>query len=239
MGFGRPQVNVGTGERIASVIGGAALLGGGVDMIARRRPWAGGLMALGGGVLLQRGITGHCRAYEALGIRRRDAGRLSTPRTRAISVEECVTINKPQEELYAFWRDFKNLPRIMRHLECVDVVDDRTSHWVAEGPRGELIEWEARITVDRPGELIAWETTDRAAVPNRGSVRFRPASGDLGTIVEVMLEYHPPGGVLGAAVAWLFGREPSQEIRADLKRFKAEMEAMTKGNGRTGVALRP
>jgi uncharacterized membrane protein len=218
------EVNVGMAERIGSAIGGAAMLGAGVYLATRRRPVSSALLGLGGGMLLKRGISGHCDAYQALGIDTSEVG-LGYPSKRAISVEECVTINKPAEELYAFWRDFKNLPKVMRHLERVDVVDSKRSRWVAEGPGGQLIEWEAEITNDRTNELIAWETTENAAVPSRGSVRFRPASGNRGTIVEVMLEYNPPGGALGAAIAKLFGREPSQEIRADLRRFKARMEA--------------
>lgn len=223
MGYER-ETNVGMAERIGSVIGGAAMLGAGVYLATRRRPVSSALLGLGSGVLLKRGISGYCDAYGALGIDTSEVG-LGRPSKRAISVEECVTINKPAEELYAFWRDLKNLPTVMRHLERVDVLDSRKSHWVAEGPGGQLIEWEAEITNDRPNELIAWQTTEHAAVPSRGSVRFRPASGNRGTIVEVMLEYNPPGGALAARIAKLFGREPAQEIRADLQRFKARMEA--------------
>ncbi|HOA73963.1 MAG TPA: SRPBCC family protein [Phycisphaerae bacterium] len=223
MGYGEAEVNVGMAERIGSVIGGAAMLGGGVYFAAKRRPIGSAIMGLAGGLLLQRGITGHCPAYKAMNI---DTSEIGVPRMgRAISVEESVIINRPAEELYAFWRDFKNLPRVMRHLERVDVVDSRKSRWVAEGPGGQLIEWEAEITHERPNELIAWATTENAAVPNRGSVRFRRASGNRGTIVEVMLEYRPPAGALGASIAKLLGREPGREIRDDLLAFKARMEA--------------
>lgn len=222
---GESEVNTSLTERIGSIIGGAALVGGGIYMAVRRRRLSSALMGLGGGMLIRRGASGHCNVYEALGVNRSDATtRIGRSLSRGIDVEECVTINRPSSELYAFWRDFKNLPRIMRHLERVDVVDDKRTRWTAEGPAGQLLQWEATITQDRPNELIAWKTTERSDVPSQGSVRFRPASGDRGTVVEVMLKYRPPGGMLGAGIAKLFRREPAQEIREDLARFKAEME---------------
>jgi uncharacterized membrane protein len=222
-----PEVNIGKGERIASAVAAAALIGAGVYLAAIRRPIGSALMGIGGGLLLRRGMTGHCNVYEALGINRADGDSVrggDDLRTRAINVEECITIGRSASDLYAFWRDLRNLPRIMRHLERVDVLDDRNSRWVAAGPGGRLFEWEAVITQERPDELIAWKTTGTPDVASRGSVRFRPASGDRGTVVEVILQYRPPGGRIGAGIAKLFGREPAQEIREDLKRFKAEME---------------
>ena len=50
-----------------------------------------------------------------------------------------VTINKPPEELYAFWRDFDNLPKFMNHLESVTAQDDTHSHWVAKAPLGQTV----------------------------------------------------------------------------------------------------
>lgn len=225
MGLGEAEVNVGMAERIGSAIGGAVMLGGGVYLALKRRPMSTILLGIGGGVLLKRGITGHCAVYQALGIDASEPALDGRSMARGISVEESIIINKPAAELYAFWRDLKNLPGIMRHLERVDVVDQKKSRWVAQGPGGQLIEWEAIITQERPDELIAWETTEHAAVPSKGSVRFRRASGHRGTIVEVMLEYYPPGGTIAAAIAKLFRREPSQEIRDDLQAFKARMEA--------------
>lgn len=224
MGYDEPDINVGLAERIASALAGVALIGGGIYVASKRRPISTALMGLGAGMLLKRGITGQCGLYTALGVSTAESP-ISSRLARPVSVEESVTIERPAEDLYAYWRDFKNLPRIMRHLERVDIVDDRKSHWVAQGPAGQLIEWEAVITHERPNELIAWESTENAVIPNKGSVRFRPASGHLGTIVDVMLEYEAPGGALGAGIAKLFHREPSQEIREDLREFKAFMEA--------------
>ena len=113
----------------------------------------------------------------------------------------------------------------MKHIERVEVLDATRSRWTAKAPAGQTVEWDAEITQDLPGEMIAWCSVAGSTVDHQGSVRFRSASGNRGTIVEVMLRYNPPGGRIGAAVAKLFHREPSQQIKEDLRRFKSLMEA--------------
>ncbi|MDQ3805737.1 MAG: SRPBCC family protein [Acidobacteriota bacterium] len=139
-------------------------------------------------------------------------------------VRNSIIINRPPEELYQFWRDFQNLPRIMRNLESVRVTGEGRSHWVAKAPAGTTVEWDAEITEDRPNELIAWRSLEGADVDNSGSVRFEPAPGNRGTIVRVEMEYNPPGGALGAAVATLFGKEPGQQAQEALRCFKQVVE---------------
>lgn len=141
-----------------------------------------------------------------------------------IDVTASITINKPASEVYQFWHNFENLPRFMRHLESVRVLDSRRSHWVASAPAGMSVQWDAEMTEDRPDELIAWRSVEGADVPNSGSVRFTKAQGDRGTEVHVKLQYSPPGGPLGAAVARLFGEEPNQQVHGDLRRFKQVLE---------------
>jgi uncharacterized membrane protein len=135
-----------------------------------------------------------------------------------------LVIDRSPEELYRHWHDFANLPTFMTYLEYVKVLDDRRSHWVAKGPAGSHIEWEAEITEDRPNEYIAWRTVGDSDVEHSGSVRFEPAAGNRGTLVTVELRYRPIGGSVGAAIASLFGKEPSQTIKMDLRRFKQVME---------------
>jgi uncharacterized membrane protein len=113
----------------------------------------------------------------------------------------------------------------MEYLESVRQLDQRRSHWVAKGPAGRRVEWDAEIISEIPGELIGWRTLDGADVVSAGSVRFIPAAGNRGTHVRVRLQYDPPGGKVGAAIAWIFGKEPSQTILEDLRRFKQLMEA--------------
>jgi uncharacterized membrane protein len=142
----------------------------------------------------------------------------------AIDVRKSITINKSPEELYRFWHDFQNLPRFMYHLESVQTTGDRRSRWVAKAPAGTTVEWEAEVTEDRPNEMIAWRSLEGSQVDNSGVVRFERAPGGRGTIVKVEMQYDPPGGVIGAALAKLFGEAPEQQIEDDLRRFKQIME---------------
>jgi uncharacterized membrane protein len=141
-----------------------------------------------------------------------------------IGVRKSITVNRPPEEVYAFWRRFENLPRFMQHLESVETAADGRSHWKAKGPVGTSVEWDAEITEDRPNELIAWRSVENADVDNAGEVRFTRAAGGRGTEVHVDLRYDPPAGKLGALVAKLFGEEPNQQVADDLRRFKQVLE---------------
>ena len=112
----------------------------------------------------------------------------------------------------------------MTHLESVHVTGEGRSHWVAKAPGGTTVEWDAEITDDQPNRRIAWRSVEGADVQNAGSVRFEPAPGGRGTVVNVELRYSPPGGAAGVAIATLLGREPGQQIQDDLRRFKQMME---------------
>jgi uncharacterized membrane protein len=142
----------------------------------------------------------------------------------AFRVAHAVTINRSPEELYRFWRDFQNLSRFMKHLESVRAQGDRRSHWVAKGPAGMTVEWDAEITEDRPNEIIAWRSLEGADVDSVGAVRFERAPGGRGTVVKVNLQYRPPAGAVGAVVAKLFGEDPEWQIKDDLRRFKQLVE---------------
>ena len=141
-----------------------------------------------------------------------------------VHVSKSVTINRPRAEVYEFWRDLDNLPRFMIHLKEVTYIAPRQSHWCVHGPAGTSIEWDAEMTDDRPGELLAWRSLPGADVPNEGRVQFSDAPGDRGTEIHVDLSYDPPAGKLGALVARLFGEEPAQQLRDDLRRFKQVLE---------------
>jgi uncharacterized membrane protein len=199
-------------ERWASLIGGGAM----VLMGLRQGSLRGALTALAGGGLLYQGATKQStiqKAQEAIGL------------NQPIKVEKTVTINKSAEELYRFWHDFENLPTFMKHLKSVKVYDKKRSHWIANAPLDNTVEWDADILEDRENEFISWASVEGADVDNSGFVRFKKAPGDRGTEVKVVLEYNPPGGALGATVAKLFGEEPEQQIGDELRRFKMLMEA--------------
>ena len=141
-----------------------------------------------------------------------------------IHITKSIAINKPREELYQFWREFQNLPRFMRHLKSVRFIGERRSHWVAKGPAGSEVEWDAEITEERNNEYIAWRSLEGADVQNSGSVRFEPGPKERGSIVTVELHYKPPGGRLAAKFAKLFGEEPEQQVNEDLRRFRQLLE---------------
>lgn len=141
-----------------------------------------------------------------------------------IDVKKSVTINKSPEELYHFWRNFENLPRFMNHVKSITVLDDKRSHWVAKAPLDTSVEWDAEIIDDAENKTIVWRSLEGADVDNTGSVSFESLPGGAGTEVKVTLEYNPPGGALGAAVAKLFGENPEQQLDEDLGRFKQVME---------------
>ena len=143
---------------------------------------------------------------------------------RGFRVERTMTINRTPDELYRVWRNFAHLPELMPHLHSVEELDER-SHWVARGPAGVTVEWDAELVADEPGRLIAWRSIAGSDVDNAGSVRFTRAPGDRGTEVKVRLSYAPPAGRLGDAVATIFGRGADRQIREDLRRFKQRMEA--------------
>ena len=144
--------------------------------------------------------------------------------TGGTRVEKVIAIDRSAEELYGFWRQFDNLPRFMRHLESVRVVGRNRSHWVAQGPAGSRVEWEAEIVDDRLNELISWRSLPGADVDNSGSVRFERAPGGRGTFVRVQMQYDPPGGFFGKSVAKIFGEDPETQVQRDLYRFKQVME---------------
>jgi uncharacterized membrane protein len=149
-----------------------------------------------------------------------------------IKVEKTLTINKPVEELYRFWRNFDNLPRFIKHLKEVRVYDEKRSHWISKGFLNESVEWDVVITEDRENELIAWTSVEGAAIETSGRVHFKPAPGNRGTEVKTVREFTPPGGAIGAAlakpvadIAKLFGEDPELQIKEDLRRFRMLMEA--------------
>ena len=235
------------------MVAGAMLAGWGLQ----RRDAIGGTAAVGAAALLYRGATGRSAFYDAMRVRvdrgrRRGiaavADRYSDTRRRlggrrGIHVEESVTLNKPIAEVYRFWRNFENLPQFMEHLEQVAIREEGISHWVARGPAGTRVEWDARIINEIDNKLIGWQSLEGSTIATAGSVNFDET--EHGTRVRVHLQYDPPGGKVGAMVARLFGEEPNQTVREDLRRFKRLLETgeipTTAGqpSGRRTMAMHP
>lgn len=144
--------------------------------------------------------------------------------TKKLKVRKSITIERSPEELYEFWRHFERLPAIMGHLESVEQTGSNRWRWTAHAPAGRTVSWEAEIIDEVPNKLISWHSLPGATVENAGTVRFDRATGNRGTVVTVELDYSPPAGVIGAAVAKMFHEAPDQQIAVDLRRFKQLME---------------
>jgi len=216
--------NISSFEKWVSIAAGAGLAAYGLSRLKRNGWMFAGL----GGLLLRRGVTGHCDLYEAIGVNTAvaaDDTRAALGGSRGANVLESVTINRSIEELYRFWRNLENLPQFMRHLESVEKITDTISHWRAKGPAGMIVEWDAEIYNELPDKLIAWRSLEGSDVVSAGSVNFDRAAGGQATRVTVHLQYSPPMGKVGAAVARLFGADAETEIREDLRRFKQMVEA--------------
>jgi uncharacterized membrane protein len=214
--------NVGQGERYASAVAGAAL----ATWAVQRRSHDAWLLGAVSALMWYRATTGHCPMYAATGVSTAETNtRRALSGPRGVNVETAIAIARPVEELYAYWRRLNNLPRIMQHLVSVDEIDQRRSRWRARAPMGATIDWEAEIINEVPNRVIGWRSLDGSSVVTAGSVNFEPLPDNRGTTVRIKLQYEPPGSKLGSWVAWLFGEEPSVQIRDDLRRFKERMEA--------------
>lgn len=226
--------NVGDSERAVSAAVGGLLVASGV----KKRGVGGLALALVGAELMRRGATGHCMLYESLGFdgrNRNGNGAAGMHRTdvrsaaatvnarKAIKIERSISIRKPARELYDFWRDFQNLPRVLDHIESVTDLGNGRSHWVARGPGGTRIEWDSEIVNDIPGELIAWKTVGDPDVAHAGSVHFTETPAN--TEVRFVMDYEPPAGRLVDVAAKIMGESPDQKIQSDLKRLKMLFEA--------------
>lgn len=209
------QVNVGDFERMLSVLGGGALA-----LYGLRRSLGPLTLLLGGGVLLYRGLTGHCPAYEAMGV-----DTASQDLERGMTLEATITVNKPVAAVYHFWRQVENYPRFMRHLESVVSTGEKRSHWEARGPLHMSLPWDAELVEARENAVLSWRSLPGADVDHSMTVRFRELPHGRGTEVRLRLEYAPSGGVAGVALAKLCKTLSVRQLRAELRHFKHIIEA--------------
>ena len=142
----------------------------------------------------------------------------------AIEASGWITVHRPVDEVFAYWRDLENFPQFMAHVHSVQPLGDGRWRWRAAGPAGVRLEWEVEVSDLRTNELIAWRSVGDASVTSWGEVRFSPAPGGRGTEIRVRLSYDLPAGKLAATIAKLFGEAPDQRIRDDLRRFKQVLE---------------
>jgi len=210
------SVNVGKLERIASILAGSALL---VKGLQNEEKKSGIAMAIAGGLLFFRGATGHSIIYTI-------AGKKKLPDTvKNINIMTKLTVNRPRQEVYNFWRELSNLPLFMEHLDKVEVIDSKRSHWSAKVP-GHLgkIEWDAEIVKEIDGELLGWNSLPHASINNAGKVEFRDAD-ENGTEITVLITYRAPFGDVGEGIASMLNPVFKKMITKDVKNFKRYIEA--------------
>ena len=209
-------------ERWGSVTAAAALM---VYGASRRSP-AGLGLAIAAVPLAYRGLAGHWPQPIASRLHHEhEDTRAALAGDRGVAVHESIRLERPIHEVYSFWRRFENLPRFMDHLARVTETGDGKSHWVAKGPGGVLVEWDAEIINEVENQVIGWRSLPGGDVTVAGSVNFDSVRGGQSTQLTVRLQYAPPAGRVGAFVSMLAGREPSQTIREDLRRLKQILEA--------------
>jgi uncharacterized membrane protein len=211
----RRDVDLGQPERLASTAAGGLLLLNGM-----RNPTPINLLlgAVGAGLVYQ-GTVGR-NLVESV-----RTGQPLIAEPNGLRVKKSMTVNRLPEEVYEFWRNLENLPRFMNNVRSVQRHGNGRSHWVVSGPRGTVVKWDAQITVDRPNEMIAWQTVPGSSVDHRGYVKFVPAPGGRGTEVHIAMEYQPPGGEAGKLLGNLLGGITEQQIQEQIRNFKNIMEA--------------
>lgn len=141
-----------------------------------------------------------------------------------ITLASHVTINRSPEEIYQYWRNFQNLPRVMSFIERVEPREGNIYHWVAKGPAGPTIEWDAELVDDDPGKLLAWRSIEGSDLQTWGTVVFSPREGDRGTEVTVTFNFYPPATLTGTIAKFMSGLENSILDR-NLRSLKSQLEA--------------
>lgn len=203
-------INISRNERILSLVGGSYLLYKSVTDKST-------IKALTAGYLIYRGSTGHCPVNQAMGINEVEL-------TNDVNIKTSVTVNKPRDQVYNFWRNLENLPIFMKHLNEVRTLDDRTSEWEAKVPGGiGTITWQSEIVEDIPGEFISWISLPNSTIENVGSVRFNDA-GRFGTEIHTDITYRAPMGTAGKRMAKLVNPFLSSIVKQDIRDFKRIIE---------------
>ncbi len=208
------EVNVRPLQRAASALAGGVLLALGL----RRRSVGGAALVLAGGDLLYRGATGYCHLLGALRID------TSNGSGAPVQIQRSITVQLPRHDAYARWRDAATQPLVWAHFAELTNATERGAHWLVRAPLGRTLEWDATVVEERSPELIRWQTTEAADVPNEGSVEFRDAPGEHGTELTLRVRFEPPAGAIGEAGARVFDDAPKLVLEKALRRFKQLVE---------------
>jgi uncharacterized membrane protein len=223
---GSADINLNWPERYISIAAGVKLSFSGLKNIFKS-PFTSLLKLGAGGYLVNRGISGHCELYS-------QAGKINTSPVN-VNIRSSFSIDKPRNEVYSFWRKLDNLPLFMNHLERVDVIDEKRSHWVLKLPTGVAnVSWDAEIVNDEPGYMIGWSSLPDSIIDNAGKVRFRDTENG-GTLVDVVISYQPPAGGFGASLAHVFNPLFKKLVDDDVQNFKQYMDIAEKGSNITSL----
>jgi uncharacterized membrane protein len=205
-------VNIGHTERTVSAIAGSLLL-----YYVIRRHKADTILALAGGYLAYRGISGHCPLSSL-----RD--RQLAPNGRNINVRAYVVVNRPRDAVYAFWRKLENLNLFMQHVENIRAIDDKTSSWTIKIPGGlHSVKWEAEIVKEEEGKEISWLSKSGASIENAGKINFSDTPAH-GTRIDALISYRAPFGKVGEGLSRLLTPLFRHKIEEDIHNFKYYME---------------
>lgn len=205
--------NVGTAERLISLLGGAYLL---YSTLTERKPNA--MQTLAATYLLLRGATGICLAYQGLGKTQVDY------KSQNINIRTALKVNRPRHQVYASWRRLENLPQFMKHLKSVEVLDEKTSEWTAAGPGNVgTLSWKSEIVKDDPGAVLSWQSLPGSSIENAGKVTFDDL-GESATALNVVISYHAPLGLLGEAAGRLINPLFENMVKQDIRNFRQYIE---------------
>lgn len=209
-------INLNWPERYISIAAGVKLALSGVTHIFKS-PFTSILKLGAGGYLLNRGITGHCELYTKI-------GKVSTEPIN-VNIRSSFTIDKPREQVYNFWRKLDNLPLFMNHLESVEVLDEKRSHWVLKLPTNVAsVSWDAEIVKDEPNEMIGWSSLPGSIIDNAGKVRFKDGTEPGSTLVDIVISYQPPAGGVGTGIAHVLNPVFKNMVDTDVRNFKQYMD---------------
>ncbi|WP_295768834.1 SRPBCC family protein [uncultured Mucilaginibacter sp.] len=211
-GWTEAPINLEWPERYVSIAAGLKFSLSGLANIFNS-PFTSILKIGAGGYLINRGITGHCEVYSRV-------GKNSTEPVN-VNIRTSFTVNKPRQEVYEFWRQLDNLPKFMKHLESVEVLDSKRSHWVLKLPANvATVSWDAEIVNDEPGYAIGWSSLPGSTIDNAGKVRFRDAEDGKGTLIDVVISYLPPAGGVGTALGHVLNPLFKKMVDDDVRNFK-------------------
>jgi len=203
--------NLSLNERLASMFIGGILISKGL-----RNPFKSKLLQ--GAYLTYRGITGKCIIYDQLGI--------NSKKPHAVNIRGEFIIDRPALEVYSYWRNLNNLPGSLKHLMNVQMIDERLSRWKSTALGNMFsLQWDAEIVKDEPGHLIGWRSVKESLIKHVGKVEFSETEDGSGTILQIVLSYHPPVGGLGIGLASVLNPFFEEMLKKEINSFKHTIES--------------